>query len=215
MRQMSHQTGTQIAETIKMTTARRSGPATPKPRPATGRSTTPTCVRPFPRKSPPPCNGSRPRIRQQASSGTKPPEESRWMWGGVQAGSGHPDERPPIERPLPTAWLLACGSRDRYLGRADNGRVEAACDRIAELERDKISRRCVPWKAKTQIATSPASTTRLKGRDRIKEKIYDTMEESPTSQLRTPSQLSRTRFGTRLTTVRLTTLRVSGRTSRV
>ena len=47
MRQMSHQTGTQIAETIKMTTARRSGPATPKPRPATGRSTTPTCVGSF------------------------------------------------------------------------------------------------------------------------------------------------------------------------
>ena len=53
---------------------------------------------------------------------------------------------------------------------------------------------------------------RLKGRDRIKEKVYDTMEESASPQKK-PSQLFLTRSGTPFSTGRLATLRVSGRTS--
>ena len=55
---------------------------------------------------------------------------------------------------------------------------------------------------------------RLKGRDRIKEKVSDTMEEVAPLQKK-PSQSSLTRFGTRFSTQKLTTLKVSGRTSDV
>src|SRR6266581_699577 len=70
MRRMSHQTGTQIAETTKMTAAaRRTGPVTPMPSPATERSTTPTCAWPFPPKSPPQPAASQPKRRPPQKSG--------------------------------------------------------------------------------------------------------------------------------------------------
>jgi hypothetical protein len=67
----------------------------------------------------------------------KAAEESRWMWGEYQR-KWPPAERPPVDTSAdpPGSWRA---DRDRYLGRADNARVEAACDRIAELERDKIT----------------------------------------------------------------------------
>ena len=65
----------------------------------------------------------------------KSAQESRWMWGEYQR-KWPPGERPPVDNSAdpPGSWR---GDGDRYLDRAVNNRVEAACDRIAERERDE------------------------------------------------------------------------------
>ncbi len=63
-------------------------------------------------------------------------KESRWMWTEYQR-RWPPGERPPVDRSEdPGSWR---GEGNRTLDRADNGRVEAACYRIAEREQEKIS----------------------------------------------------------------------------
>ena len=67
----------------------------------------------------------------------KKTEEFRWMWSEYQRRLA-PGERPPVDRSKdpPGSWH---GEGDRFLKSAENDQVEAACDRIAELERDKIT----------------------------------------------------------------------------
>src|SRR5260370_22099091 len=64
-------------------------------------------------------------------------KESRWMWAEYQR-RWPPGERAPVDRSKdpPGSWR---GEGNRVLDRAGNGRVEAACDRIAEWEKEKIS----------------------------------------------------------------------------
>jgi hypothetical protein len=73
----------------------------------------------------------------QSQKWGKAAEESRWMWGEYQR-KWPPGERPPVDTSAdpPGSWRA---DRDKYLDQAGNRRVEAACDRIAEREREKIS----------------------------------------------------------------------------
>ncbi len=113
--------------------------------------------------------------QSQSQKWGKAAEESRWMWGEYQR-KWPPGERPPVDTSAdpPGSWR---GDRDRYLGRADNARVEAACDRIAEREREKIS----PAMRRVESQDADRHLTgfdyRLKGRDRTKEKVCDMMQE--------------------------------------
>jgi hypothetical protein len=75
-------------------------------------------------------------------------KESRWMWGEYQR-RWPPEERAPADRAddPPGSWR---GEGNRVLDRAVNGRVESACDRIAEREQERSRRRCVRRKIRIQ-----------------------------------------------------------------
>jgi hypothetical protein len=76
--------------------------------------------------------------------------ESRWIWTEYQR------KWPPAERPV-----------------ADNSRVDAECDRIAKREEDKISPALRAIESQDPDRRLVGFEHRLKGHDRIKEKIYD------------------------------------------
>jgi hypothetical protein len=89
--------------------------------------------------------------------------ESRWMWSEYQR------KWPPEDRPPP--------------GRSDDdpevtARVEAACDRIADLEQDKITPAMRAVESQDPDRHLIGLHHRLKGPDRIKEKVSDTMDEA-------------------------------------
>ena len=106
-------------------------------------------------------------------------ERSRWMWGEYRR-RWPPEERAPVDRsgdPL-GSWH---GEGNRVLDRAANGRVEAACDRIAEREQEKISPALRATESQDSDRHLIGFEHRLKGRDRIKEKVSDTINESDSS----------------------------------
>jgi hypothetical protein len=113
--------------------------------------------------------------RAQAEKWEKDAAESRWMWGEYQR-RWPPEERSPVDSSAdpPGSWR---GDRDRYLDRAANARVEAACDRIADRERETIS----PAMRRVESQDSDRHLTgfdyRLKGRDRLKDKVSGKMQE--------------------------------------
>ncbi len=94
----------------------------------------------------------------------KAAEESRWMWGEYQR-RWPPEERPHVDK------------SEKALDLADDSRVEAACDRIAELEDKKITPAMRALESQDPDRHLVGLKHRLKGRDRIKEKIADSMEE--------------------------------------
>jgi hypothetical protein len=101
--------------------------------------------------------------------------ESRGMWGEYQ--SKWPSaERPPVDRSddSPGAWY---GERKGFLDSAANARVEAECDRVAKREEDRISPRMRAVEAQDPNRVLIGFEHRLKGRDRIKEKIYGTIND--------------------------------------
>ena len=101
--------------------------------------------------------------------------ESRWMWSEYQR-RWPPAERGPADRPTDpsAAWR---GDRGRSLDNADNSRVEAECDRIAKREEEKITPALRAIESQDPDRHLVGFDLRLKGRDRIKEKVYDKMEE--------------------------------------
>jgi hypothetical protein len=101
--------------------------------------------------------------------------ESRWMWTEYQR-KWPPEERQSADRPAdtPCSW---CGDRDRSLNPADNARVEAECDRITEREREKITPAMRAIESQDPDRHLIGFDNRLKDHDRIKEKVYDTVEE--------------------------------------
>jgi hypothetical protein len=102
-------------------------------------------------------------------------EESRRMWGEYKRR--WPDEeRPPVDRShhLPGSWL---GDGGRFLDGAVNRRMEAECDRIAEREEKKITPALRAVESQDPDRYLVGFEDRLKGRDRIKEKVYDKMQE--------------------------------------
>jgi hypothetical protein len=101
--------------------------------------------------------------------------ESRWMWSEYQR-KWPPAERPAADRSTGSSdsWR---GDRGRSLDNADNSRVEAECDRIAEREQEKISPALRAIESQDPDRHLIGFEYRLKGRDRIKEKVYDKMEE--------------------------------------
>ena len=101
--------------------------------------------------------------------------ESRWMWGEYQR-KWPPAERPAVDRSAdpPDSWR---GDRNMLLDPADDSRVEAQCDRIAKREEEKISPALRAIESHDPDRHLIGFDFRLKGRDRIKEKVYDKMEE--------------------------------------
>jgi hypothetical protein len=101
--------------------------------------------------------------------------ESRWLWAEHQR-KWPPEERRPVDRSNdpPGSWR---GEGDRYLKVADNSRVEAACDRIVELEREKITPAMRAVESQDPDRHLIGFDNRRKGRDRIKEKVAGRMEE--------------------------------------
>lgn len=101
----------------------------------------------------------------------KTAEEAHWMWGEYQRRFP-PEERPPLDRSdhAPGTWR---GEGDRVLEPADNSRVEAKCDRIADLEREKITPAMREVESQDPDRHLVGLKDCLKGRDRIKEKVYD------------------------------------------
>jgi hypothetical protein len=96
-------------------------------------------------------------------------KESRWMWAEYQR-KWPPGERPPVDKSddPPGSWR---GDRNRFLDTADNTGVEAACDRIAKREEEKISPALLATESQDPDRHLIGFDDRLKGRDRIKEKV--------------------------------------------
>ena len=99
----------------------------------------------------------------------KQTEESRWMWTEYQR-RWPPEERVPVKRPddTPGSWR---GEGNRTLKPEANGRVEAACDQIADREREKISPAMRAIESQDPDRHLIGFEHRLKGRDRIKDKV--------------------------------------------
>jgi len=102
-------------------------------------------------------------------------KESRWMWTEYQR-RWPPEERERVDSSddPPGSWR---GDGNRVLYPADNGRVEAACDRIANREEEKISPALRATESQDPDRHLIGFDDRLKGRDRIKEKIYGMIKE--------------------------------------
>jgi hypothetical protein len=98
-------------------------------------------------------------------------EEGRWMWGEYQR-RWPPEERAPVDRSQDPAGSWR-GEGNRVLDAAVNGRVEAACDRLAELERDRISPALRAVERQDPDRQLVCFDRRLKDHDRIKEKVHD------------------------------------------
>ncbi len=103
-------------------------------------------------------------------------KESRWMWAEYQR-KWPPGERPPVDKSddPPGSWR---GDRNRFLDTADNCRVEAACDRIAKREEEKISPALLATESQDPDRHLVGFDDRLKSRDRIKEKVCGMIRES-------------------------------------
>jgi hypothetical protein len=101
--------------------------------------------------------------------------ESRSLWAEYQR-RWPPEERRPVDtsNDPPGSWR---GDGDRFLKVADNSRVEAACDLIADREQEKISPALRVIESQDPDRHLIGFDDRLKGRDRIKEKVYDTVKE--------------------------------------
>ena len=69
------------------------------------------------------------------------------------------------------------GDNNRLLDPADDSRVEAECDRIAKREEEKISPAMRAIESQDPDRHLIGFDFRLKGHDRIKEKVYDNIEE--------------------------------------
>jgi hypothetical protein len=96
-------------------------------------------------------------------------KESRWMWTEYQR-RWPPEERAPVDRSAdpPGSWR---GDGNRVLHPSDNSRVEAACDRTAQREQEKISPALRATESQDPDRHLIGFEHRLKGRDRIKEKV--------------------------------------------
>jgi hypothetical protein len=101
--------------------------------------------------------------------------ESRWLWTEYQR-KWPPEEREPVDRSSdpPGSWR---GERDRFLDTAMNGQVEAEYSRIVEREQEKISPAIRATESQDPGRHLIGFERRLKGCDRIKEKVHDTIKE--------------------------------------
>ena len=165
MRQTSHLTGTQIAETTKVAAGQpiRPGSAEAETRNrqeyyadlrtavSTEESTT----------------ARRITAEEQAAAEKwgKEVGESRWMWSEYQRR--WPPRNAHRSRD-PTMYRVPARRGHRSLNPEANGRVEAACDRIAERERQKISPAMRAIESQDPDRHLIGFEHRLKGRDRIK-----------------------------------------------
>src|SRR5580704_16250691 len=101
--------------------------------------------------------------------------DSRGIWTEYQR-KWPPAERTSADRSTgsPGSWH---GDGNRVLEPAENSRVEAECDRIARREEERISPAMRSVESQDPDRHLIGFEHRLKGSDRIKEKVYDKMEE--------------------------------------
>jgi hypothetical protein len=97
--------------------------------------------------------------------------ESRWIWSEYQR-KWPPAERPAVDRSKDPAGSWH-GDGDRILKAADNSRVDAQCDRIANREKERISPAMRSVESQDPDRHLIGFEHRLKGHDRIKEKVHD------------------------------------------
>ena len=116
---------------------------------------------------------------QAATRWEETAELSRWMWTEYKR-RWPPEERPPVDRSKdpPGTWH---GEGDRVLEPADNARIEAACDRIADCEEKKISPALRAVESQDPDRHLIGLDHCRKGRDRIKEKVCDNIKENSLS----------------------------------
>jgi hypothetical protein len=107
------------------------------------------------------------------SSWEETAELSRWMWSEYKR-RWPPEQRAPVDRSSdpPGSWR---SDRHRSLDSAANARIEAECDRIAEREKEKISPAMRDAENQDPARYLIDFESRLKGRDRIKEKVADSI----------------------------------------
>jgi hypothetical protein len=101
--------------------------------------------------------------------------ESRWMWSEYQR-KWPAEERAPVDRPAdaPGSWR---GDGGRFLENDANGRAESECDRVAAREQERISPELRAIENQDPDRHLIGFDHRLKGRDRIKEKVCDKVDE--------------------------------------
>jgi hypothetical protein len=101
--------------------------------------------------------------------------ESRWIWSEYQR-KWPPAERSSAHRSTgsPGSWH---GDGNRVLEPAQNSRVEAECDRIARREEERISPAMRSVESQDLDRHLIGFEHRLKGRDRIKEKVFGTIKD--------------------------------------
>jgi hypothetical protein len=122
------------------------------------------------------------RDQAAAEKWSETTKESRWMWAEYQRRWPPGErERVDISDDPPGSWR---GDGNRVLYPADNGRVEAACDRIANREEEKISPGLRATESQDPDRHLIGFDDRLKGRDRIKEKVCGTTNDF----IRSPEQ---------------------------
>jgi hypothetical protein len=103
-------------------------------------------------------------------------KESRWMWSEYQR-KWPPEERAPAGKSAdpPGSWH---GEGDRYQPpAAANGRVEAECARVTEREQETISPALRATESQDPDRHLIGFEYRLKGQDRIKEKVEGTIKD--------------------------------------
>jgi len=122
-------------------------------------------------RSKPPGNGHQ---AQPGPSWEETKDEARWMWGRYKHHFP-PEERPPVDRSKdpPGSWRADAG---RYLDPPKNQRIEAECDRIADREKNEITPALHAIESQDPHRQLVGLERRLKGHDRIKEKVYDNMK---------------------------------------
>jgi hypothetical protein len=100
---------------------------------------------------------------------------ARWMWGEYHR-RWPPEERPPADRSTdpPGSWR---SDSNRYLDSSTNTRIEAECDRIVEHEQEKISPAMRDIENQDPTRHLIGFDQRLKGHDRIKEKVHGTIKD--------------------------------------
>jgi hypothetical protein len=101
--------------------------------------------------------------------------ESRWMWGEYER-KWPPDERAPVDTSAdpPGSWRA---DADRFLPAAANRRVDQECDRVEDREREVISPAMQAVESQDPNRHLVGFDHRLKGRDRIKEKVCGMIKE--------------------------------------
>ena len=101
-------------------------------------------------------------------------ELSRWMWSEYKRG-WPPEQRAPVDRSSdpPGSWR---GDSIRFLSAAVNAELEQEYDGIANREQETVSPRLREVESCDPDRHLVGFERRLKGSDRIKEKVYDAMD---------------------------------------
>jgi hypothetical protein len=102
-------------------------------------------------------------------------ERFRWQWTS-HCEQWAAESRPPVDRSgdPPRSWR---GDGGRYLDAAANAEVEKRCEGIAEVERDVVSPAMREIEACDPERHLVGFEHRLKGLDRIKDKVAETLKE--------------------------------------